>query len=340
MLPAMGSRLFRYLDSRKWPTNRQFEWRYRELSRELGELKVMVGELRESLNEARTREERLVAWQAETRTRLRRTQALTARVYEALQRWPDQLAQARRESSYELSYDDPDPLITVAISTYHSPATLCERALASVRAQTYSNWEAIVVGDHCTDDTEQRVRAIGDDRIRFHNLPVREREPEDPWEAYAVKGSVPRAVGVELSRGHWIAPMSHDDEWDLDHLQTLLDAARASRCELAYSRMRVVEGGPDSPPTRSVGAWPPHRGGFHCQASMFHGCLRFLRYDRACALASEPNDWNLARRAWEAGVRFHFVDRETATLFVTNHWPQIHQRYASMGMPPNATASP
>lgn len=343
--------MLRALRSKLWPTAHQFELLQTELRRELDELRGMVTELRtmandlpvmraaidDAVNRARQRGD----WQAELRTRLRRTQALTARVYETLQGWSPQLADARRDPAYELAYEDPDPLITVAVTTYHSPDTLCQRALASVRAQTHQNWEAIVVGDHCTDDTEQRVRELGDERIRFHNLPVREHDPEDPWEEWAVRGSVPRSVAIAMARGRWIAPLSHDDQWDPDHLETLLAAARESHGELVYSRMRVVDGDdPQAGPVRSCGAWPPRLGEYNCQASLFHGLLRFLRYDRAAALASEPNDWNLARRAWEAGVRFYFVDRETATLFEYPRWRSIHERYAALGMPPTAIASP
>jgi hypothetical protein len=73
---------------------------------------------------------------------------------------------------------------------------------------------------------------------------------------------------------------------------------------------------------------------------MFHGGLRFLRYDRTCALASEPNDWNLARRAWDAGVRFQFLDRETSTLHLYRRQETIEAEYAARGLPSSASAYP
>ena len=363
MLPPMG-RLRTRTASRLWPTRRLFEGRHHELAHQLAELSQQVMELRlfadQLADEQRARllaleasQQHLTAVQSELRTRLRRTQALVARTYEAEQRWPELLAAARAQPGYEQAYEDPDPLVTVALSTYHSPDTLCDRALESVRRQTHSHWEAIVVGDHCTDDTAARVAALGDDRIRFHNLAVRENDSADPWERWAVKGSVPRATAITLATGSWIAPLSHDDAWDPDHLATLLAAARAQRAEVAYSSMRVVEAGGDEQSGadeqsavveqavhRSVGAWPPRLGQFGWQSSIFHGALRFLRYDRACAFASEPNDWNLARRAWEAGVRFAFVERETATLYVRPTYEQIVDELRAAGLPPMAMAYP
>ena len=322
MLPRMRTHELRALRARLWPTRRYFEHRQAMLEAQIAALATRSAELADRVHELGAEVRRLsdgqreaAAVRAEMRTRLRRTQALTARTYEAVHDWPAALARAREADGYHLAYLKARPLISIPIPTYNASRILCERALTSVRAQSYRNWEAIVVGDHCTDDTAARVRDLGDDRIRFHNLPAREVDPADPWERWAVKGSVPRATGIELAAGSWIAPMSHDDSWDPDHLVTLLHAARVARAEVAYSRMRTsAQDGGDSAP--AIGAWPPRLGQFAWQSSLFHGGLRFLRYDRACALASEPNDWNLARRAWEAGVRFEFVDRTTSTLFV------------------------
>lgn len=308
-----------------------------------GELKALreeVGELREALARIESVQSRLVDWQAETGTRVRRSQALTARTYEALADWPALLARARAADDYERAYSEPEPLVSVPIPTYHSPATLCERALASVQAQTHTRWEAVVVGDHCTDDTAERVAALGDERIRFLNLPVRENDPDDPWERWAVKGSVPRAVGIAEARGRWIAPLSHDDAWDANHLELLLAAARESHAELVYSRMRVLPASGTSPESLSptVGAFPPRHGEFGWQSAIFHAGLGFLRYDRNCAFASEPNDWNLARRAWEAGVRFHHVPAETITLYAHDRMEEIAAAQRERGLPPSASA--
>ena len=144
-----------------------------------------------------------------------------------------------------------------------------------------------------------------------------------------------------MSRGLWIAPLSHDDAWHSDHLATLISAAQQTRAEVVYSQMEIVAADVPGMPYRGVlGAYPPALGQWHWQTSMFHGKLKFLRYDRACALASEPNDWNLARRAWDAGVRFHYVEQVTSRLFTQDRQSAIDQSYAALGLPPSAAASP
>lgn len=329
------------LRSRLWPTRRFYELRQQAVEAHLETVAERLEELHAELRASAADQERLIAGQAELRTRLRRTQALTARGYESIQGWPNLLAIARDSEGYTRGYSEEEPLISIPIPTYHSPDSLCDRALASVLAQSHSNWEAIVVGDHCIDDTEARVREIGDPRIRFHNLAVRETDPHDPWERWAVKGSVPRAVGIELAAGSWIAPLSHDDAWNRDHLTTLLATAREQRAEVVYSQMRcVTDATPDQETGHVIGTWPPRLGDFAWQSAMFNGALGFLRYDRACALASEPNDWNLARRAWEAGIRFAFVPRVTSRLFVYDRRAEIDAQLAAQGLPPEAAAYP
>lgn len=246
--------------------------------------------------------------------RLRDTQAMAARAYEASFRWPQVLEAVRAEPGYEAAYSG-EPLVTVRVATYNASSLLCERALASLRRQTYSRWEAIVVGDACTDDTEDRVRALGDPRIRFLNLPFQGPYPEDDLARWYIAGSRPFNVALQQAAGQWIAPLDHDDEWDSDHIEVLLKEAQESRAELVYGRIRIVDtvSGAES----EMGTWPPVRGQFGFLGALHHRGLRVFQYDENCRFADEPGDWNLMRRMWDAGVRFRFLDRPVATNYFT-----------------------
>lgn len=58
------------------------------------------------------------------------------------------------------------PEISVITATYNRSNALA-LAIRTVLWQTCPDWELIVVGDHCTDDTEDVVRGFPDPRIRF-----------------------------------------------------------------------------------------------------------------------------------------------------------------------------
>jgi glycosyltransferase involved in cell wall biosynthesis len=207
-----------------------------------------------------------------------------------------------------------DPLISVRIATFNRATEVTERALASVRRQTYTRWEAVVVGDCCTDDTGEKIAAIGDNRIRFVNLPVRGPYPDDERQRWLVAGIPAMNVATELANGQWIAPLDDDDEFDDDHVEVLLDRARETRAEVAYGRLLAVQR--ELELEALLGEWPPRLGEFGFQGALYHAGLRWMAYDPACRFLDEPGDWNLARRMWEAGVRFTYVDRTVTTYNV------------------------
>ncbi len=210
-------------------------------------------------------------------------------------------------------YRDAEPLISVLIPTYNRAELLRERSVASVLRQTYSRFEIVVVGDACTDHTESLLRDAGDPRIRFYNLSARGKYPEDPYLEWLVAGSAPANEALRIARGRWFAWLDDDDEFSPDHLEALLAACLGRRWEFAYGVMEMeVEPGA----WRHVGSYPPECGHI-CNASVLYGAhLRFLRYDLNAWRLDEPNDWNLWKRMWGAGVRMGFVDRVIGKHFL------------------------
>jgi hypothetical protein len=301
--------------------DRRWRWRARlpSSARHLETVKHDLAGRFEALERAqaelRGEMEALAARQAELVQRTSDVQALLARTYEQLQGWPQALARLREAPGYEDAFVG-EPLVTVRIATFNNARLLCERALPSVRAQTYGNLEVLVVGDACTDDTEERVAALGDPRIRFWNRPHRGPYPEEPQARWYVAGIPPINEGALAARGAWIAPLDDDDTWEPDHVEVLLATAQREHAEVAYGAYRAVLDGVDDSPVVRFGRWPPRRGELSLWASVYHAHLREFLYDMNARFAGEPGDWNLARRLWEAGVRFAYVDRVVTTYFI------------------------
>ena len=80
------------------------------------------------------------------------------------------------------------PKISVVIATYNRSRAL-GHAIESVLRQTFTDWELIVVGDACTDDTAEVVAryAGADPRVRFVNL-------ERHWGEQSAPNNVGRAM--------------------------------------------------------------------------------------------------------------------------------------------------
>ena len=106
------------------------------------------------------------------------------------------------------------PAVSVVLSTYNR-SNILPFAIESVLGQTRDDWELLVVGDNCTDDSEEIVARFDDGRIRFINL--RERVGDQ---------SGPNNEGVHQARAPFVAFLNHDDLWFPDHLERMLADVR------------------------------------------------------------------------------------------------------------------
>jgi len=136
----------------------------------------------------------------------------------------------------------PAPRVTVLMATYNRSNVL-RHAIASVRAQTVTDWEALVIGDAVTDDTADVVAAFDDPRIQYLDLPVNSGDH-----------SGPNSVGARLARTDYVAWLSQDDLWLPDHLELLLGAVADARADGAIAGLYLVRAvgsdGLDDPATR------------------------------------------------------------------------------------------
>jgi glycosyltransferase involved in cell wall biosynthesis len=115
------------------------------------------------------------------------------------------------------------PPVTVITATYNWPSVLA-LAMRTVLEQAFGDFEYLVIGDACTDETEDLVRSVGDPRLRWINL------AENTGNQSGVN-----KVGVAAARGELIAYLNQDDLWFPDHLQLLTDAARNRDLDIVSS---------------------------------------------------------------------------------------------------------
>jgi len=130
------------------------------------------------------------------------------------------LARGRFSHLYEGA--EKTPLVSVIIPTFDRGKLLVERTLPPIFAQTYQNFEIVIVGDHSADETVEWISQVKDPRMRFYNLPERGKYPKDPLARHRVAGTVPFNKAEELARGKWIAPCEDDDVFTEDHIKSLL----------------------------------------------------------------------------------------------------------------------
>ena len=130
------------------------------------------------------------------------------------------------------------PRVTVVMPTYNW-ATVLPYSIGSALDQTYRDFELLVIGDGCTDESADVVARIGDARVQWHNL------ASNHGHQYAADNE-----GLARASGEIIAYLGHDDLWLPRHLEVLVGAIDGG-ARIAYTTTLLVA--PDEAPT----AWPP-----------------------------------------------------------------------------------
>ena len=120
------------------------------------------------------------------------------------------------------------PLVSVVIPTWNR-RQLVQEAIASVVAQTYGNFELIVVDDGSTDGTIEELRKLTDPRLRLIACP------------HSGVTAVSRNRGIETARGEFVAFLDSDDLWLPRKLEAQVRALTQSGAGWCYGNYSLVD---------------------------------------------------------------------------------------------------
>lgn len=210
-------------------------------------------------------------------------------------------------------------MISVYCPTYNRAEILADRALPSVLRQTYTDFEFIIMGDCCTDNTEDLVYRFQDPRVRFYNMDSREGRTPEEYETWtdAEKATYWWLMGptwaanaaLDLCRGEWIARIDDDDVWTDTHLEDLYQFAVDGYYDFVSSGYyRETQEG------REYVGKEDYAGG--TQTWLYKAALN-LRYDPESwrRPRDRVNDLDFARRVYEGGWRMGFLDKATCYIY-------------------------
>ena len=138
--------------------------------------------------------------------------------------------------------EDAAPLVSIVIPTYNH-AHYLGRALQSVLDQTYKNWEAIIIDNHSTDNTDAVTASFSDSRFVY--LKIRN--------GGIIAAS--RNAGIRAANGKWIAFLDSDDYWYPSRLETVIShikydntidvfSTNEVQVDLTEGRSRLLKYGP------------------------------------------------------------------------------------------------
>lgn len=213
---------------------------------------------------------------------------------------------ARKTPEYQAAFTEAEPLVSVCVITLNRSQLLIERCIASLQAQTYKNLQIIVVGDHCTDDTAERLAQVGDSRIEFHNLESRSVYPAPGRDRWLVAGTTPGNAARSLARGRFITHLDEDDTYDPERIEIAVNTAQRTWADFVWHKFFFQQ--PD-------GTWKVWGNGSveYSQIGMgmilYHSFFARLPADLYAYRVGEPGDWNLIRRMKYLRPRMQFIDQ-------------------------------
>lgn len=178
------------------------------------------------------------------------------------------------------------PLVSIVMATYNR-SNILGYAIQSALASTLQDWELIIVGDCCTDDTAEVVAAFGDARIRFVNLEINYGEQTGP-----------NNVGVSLARGTYLAFLNHDDLWLPDHLQSSIDVIERTGADLVFDQGLVIQSTWNHIVGALAGEPQPYRPWMDVPASLW-----VMRRELALQTGPWQPSWEL--RCWPSQAWLH-----------------------------------
>lgn len=124
----------------------------------------------------------------------------------------------------------PRPAFSVITPTFNRQAMLL-RAIRSVQAQTFPDYEHLIIDDASTDQTAELVASIDDPRIRYVRL--------DRWQG----ANAARNLGMDLARAEWLTFLDSDDEYLPHRLESLSNVLESSSHHLLLSSFLTIKRG-------------------------------------------------------------------------------------------------
>lgn len=127
-------------------------------------------------------------------------------------------------------------LVSIIMPAYNS-AIYIEESIRSIQAQTYTNWQLLIIDDCSTDQTVEVVNKMCKDK----RITLLQNERNSG-------AAISRNYGLREATGKWIAFLDADDVWLPEKLQKQLQFMTENDYKFSYTDYRI----------RLNGAWKPY----------------------------------------------------------------------------------
>lgn len=157
------------------------------------------------------------------------------------------------------------PTVSISMPAYNAGRYI-GRTIESILAQSFQDWELIIVDDGSADNTIDVVRTFRDERIRIVPNP------------HIGNISTIRNIGLQESKGHYLMSVDADDLYESNALETLRDYLDLNPdCTAVYAFNTFID--QDEQPISVPGydiSWLDEQGNFHLNPKFHHSWRNIL----------------------------------------------------------------
>lgn len=127
-----------------------------------------------------------------------------------------------------------DLRVSVVIPTFKRECKYLHRAMSSIKHQTYTNIEIVVIDDNQSDS-----------EYREKNIEFMKEFENDPNVIYYLNsenigGSLARNVGINLAAGNYITFLDDDDEYLPEKVEKQLKFMINNDCDMSFAELKIV----------------------------------------------------------------------------------------------------
>lgn len=128
-------------------------------------------------------------------------------------------------------------LVSIIMPAYNA-ATYISKTIESIIAQTYRNWELLIVDDCSSDNTAEVIVGFGDERIRY----LKNEKNSG--------AAISRNYALREAKGRWIAFLDADDLWEPNKLERQLEFMINNDYKFTFTDYKIVDSKGDTLPWR------------------------------------------------------------------------------------------
>jgi len=126
--------------------------------------------------------------------------------------------------------DTEQPLVSIITPCYNAEKFIAH-TIESVRNQTYSNWEMLIIDDCSTDQSKQIINRFSATEHRIILIELKENKGT----AYA------KNQGIAAAKGNFIAFIDADDVWLPQKLEKQLEELKKTNAAICFTSYQLID---------------------------------------------------------------------------------------------------